>query len=189
MNDSPDSPHTLLADELLVVRCQLGERAAFEALAARWYRPLWRYVRNVAGNDAAADDAAQDVWIAVLRGIGGLRDGARLRSWLFGIAHRIMMERLRAQYACPDTVDRLDDLAAADDGEPLIHELELATMLDELARLPLIENEVLTLLYLRELSLDEVAQALGVPPGTVKSRLHRARRMLRQQLDLQGAPT
>lgn len=175
------------ADELLVVRCQLGERAAFDALAARWYPPLWRYARNLTGNDAAADDATQDIWVGVLRGIDGLRDGARLRSWLFGIGHRVLMSRLRKQYGrleCADAVP--DDHPAADEHETFLHELELSVLMDELGRLPLLEQEVLTLFYLRELSLDDVSQVLGIPPGTVKSRLHRARKMLRQHLDRKG---
>jgi len=187
MNESTSNASaSTLADELLVVRCQLGERDAFDALVARWSTPLWRYARNLTGNDAAADDATQDIWIKVLRSIVKLRDGARLRPWLFGIAHRVMMDRLREQYARPETTDLNDDLPALDDDEALHHELELAAMLDALAGLPLVENEVLTLFYLRELSLEQVAQALDIPPGTVKSRLHRARRMLRQQLDRKG---
>lgn len=57
----------------------------------------------------------------------------------------------------------------------------------EIDRLPLLEREALTLFYLRELSLADVAQVLDVPIGTVKSRLFRARHLLRQQLDLEGA--
>ncbi|WPB79128.1 sigma-70 family RNA polymerase sigma factor [Archangium violaceum] len=186
MSELTDADHAALVDELLVVRCQLGERPAFDALVARWRQPLWRYARNLAGNDAAADDAAQDIWVRVLRGIGALRDAARLRSWLFGIAHRVMMDRLREHYARPESVDIEAEDLPADDGNALELELELASMLDELARLPLVENEVLTLFYLRELSLDDIAQALGIPPGTVKSRLHRARKMLRQQLQREG---
>jgi RNA polymerase sigma factor (sigma-70 family) len=172
-------------DELLVIRCQLGERPAFDELVERWHGPVWKYVRRVAGGDDAAWDIAQDVWLRVLRGIGRLRDGTRLRSWLFGIARRALMDRLRHQYATP--VDADVDLSAlpadvcSDESEA-----ELAAMERELARLPVIEREVLTLFYLRELSLTEVADVLGVPIGTVKSRLFRARRQLRRGLDSEG---
>lgn len=182
----PSEAARALADELLVVRCQLGERAAFDALAARWSVPLWRYARNLTGDDAAADDATQDIWVKVLRSIPTLRDTAKLRPWLFGIAHRVMMDRLRERYTRPPVTAELDDLPAIDDDDAIEHELALATMLGALADLPLVEKEVLTLFYLRELSLDGVAQALGIPSGTVKSRLHRARRMLRQQIDSKG---
>jgi DNA-directed RNA polymerase specialized sigma24 family protein len=62
-------------DEWLVVRCQLGERPAFDDLIRRWHEPLWKYIRRVAGQDETANDVAQDVWLRVLRGIGRLRDG------------------------------------------------------------------------------------------------------------------
>jgi RNA polymerase sigma-70 factor (ECF subfamily) len=65
-------------------------------------------------------------------------------------------------------------------------EQELTAVEQELSRLPAIEREALTLFYLRELSLQEIAQALDIPVGTVKSRLHRARRMLRRELTGKG---
>ena len=172
-------------DELLVIRCQLGERPAFDDLVERWHRPVWTYVRRVAGNDDAASDIAQDVWLRVLRGIGRLRDGAKLRPWLFGIARRALMDRFRLQYAAPIEADAdltaIAASASSDDSQE-----EIAAMERELARLPVTEREVLTLFYLRELSLTDVADVLAVPVGTVKSRLFRARRQLRRELDTEG---
>ncbi len=75
-------------DEWLAVRCQLGERAAFDELIERYQGPLWRYVRRVAPDEDAAREVTQDAWLRVIRGIGRLRDPARLRPWLFGIARR-----------------------------------------------------------------------------------------------------
>jgi RNA polymerase sigma factor (sigma-70 family) len=174
-----------LEDELLVVRCQLGERPAFDELVERWHPPIWKYIRRVAGDDDAAWDVAQDVWLRVLRGIARVRDGARLRPWLFGIARRALMDRLRHQYATPIEAD-VDLTAVAADASADGWEEEIAAMERELARLPVIEREVLTLFYLRELSLTEVADVLGVPVGTVKSRLFRARRELRRGLNTEG---
>lgn len=173
-------------DEWLVVRCQLGERPAFDELIQRWHEPLWNYVRRLTGQDEAAEEIAQEAWLRVLRGIGRLRDGTKLRAWLFGIARRVLMDRLRAQYAMPAASD-VDpaDIAAADDIPDTADE-DLATMHDELSRLPAVERDVLTLFYLRELSLSEIADVLGVPVGTVKSRLFRARRLLRRELTEKG---
>lgn len=172
-------------DELLVVRCQLGERAAFDELTERWHPPLWKYVRRQVGEDDGAKDVAQDVWLRVLRGIGRLRDGSRLRPWLFGIARRALMDRLRYRYAAPFSSDTdVADLAADQTSDFL--EEEIGDMEHELLRLPAIEREVLTLFYLRELSLAEVAEVLDVPVGTVKSRLFRARRLLRHGLNSEG---
>lgn len=171
-------------DELLVVRCQLGEADAFEELIARWQAPLWTFVRRLAGEDEAAADLVQEVWLRAIRGLPRLRDGSKWRAWLFGIARRTMMDRLREHYARAPTVEMdagdIPDAAlagAADDGGDDLDALERA-----LARLPIVEREALTLFYLRELSLAEAADVLDLPVGTVKSRLFRARRMLRREM-------
>jgi RNA polymerase sigma factor (sigma-70 family) len=172
----------VLEDEWLAVRCQLGERDAFDELIARWHGPLWSYVRRVTGEDDAAQDLVQDVWLRVIRGIGRLREPSRLRPWLFGIARRTVVDRWRARYA--DLVDSDVDPAGLPVELPASDlEDDLAALQDELGRLPLLEREAVSLFYLRELSLAEVAEVLGVPEGTVKSRLFRARRSLRRMLE------
>jgi RNA polymerase sigma-70 factor (ECF subfamily) len=171
-----------LEDEWIAVRCQLGEREAFDELIQRWHGPIWQYVRSL-NDDDAAQDIAQDIWLRVLRGIGGLRDPAKLRSWLFGIAHRTWIDTLRKKYAVVIAdIDEVDQRELPEPGLSEDLEQELAAMEHELTRLPAIEREALTLFYLRELSLQEIAQALEIPVGTVKSRLHRARRLLRREL-------
>lgn len=185
MTDTTETDRARAEDELLVVRCQLGERAAFDELTERWHGPLWKYVRRLAGSDDAAKDLTQDVWLRVLRGIHRLRQGSRLRPWLFGIARRAVMDRLRGQYARPAEVE-VDEAALSVDPEAGDIEQEIAAMQQQLARLPVVEREVLTLFYLRELSLGEVADVLEVPIGTVKSRLYRARHLLRRGLNQEG---
>src|SRR5689334_3814751 len=97
-----DETRNALSDELLVVRCQLGEPAAFTALIHRWHEPLWRYVRRMADDDDAAADVLQDVWLRVVRAMPRLREAKRVRAWLFGIARRTTMDRLRRQYVTPE---------------------------------------------------------------------------------------
>jgi RNA polymerase sigma-70 factor (ECF subfamily) len=180
-------------DAWLAVRCQLGEREAFDALIDRWHGPLWTYARRLTGSDDAAHEVAQDAWLRILRGLPGLRDATRLRPWLFGITRRTLMDRLRGQYAapCPSDVDPdtlpTDDSgvfsgSGVDSGVVSGSGVDEAGLLAGLAGLPVVEREVLTLFYLEELSLAEVAELVEVPVGTVKSRLHRARRMLRQAI-------
>lgn len=191
MNDIKDPELRAREDEWLVVRCQLGERPAFDELIARWGDPVWNYARRMTNTDDAADEIVQNVWLRVLRGIGRLRDGSKWRAWLFGIARRALMDRLREQYAAPDLGD-IDvtglPAPAGGDGSDFT-ESELAAVEHELARLPVVEREVLTLFYLRELSLGEVADVLAVPVGTVKSRLFRARRLLRREVELNNENT
>jgi RNA polymerase sigma-70 factor (ECF subfamily) len=168
------------ADELLAVRCQLGERVAFDELIARWHEPLWRYLCRLSNSPDAARDLAQDTWIRVFRGIARLREPAKLRAWLFGIARNVAMDRLRLQYSEGPLADlNPEELPVADD---VNLEEEFATLESGLANLPIVERETLTLFYLRELSLDEIAGLVGVPVGTVKSRLFRARQSLRRAM-------
>lgn len=169
-------------DAWLAVRCQLGERDAFDALIDRWHRPLWTYARRLTGSDDAAHEAVQDAWLRILRGLPRLRDAGRLRPWLFGITRRVLMDRLRDQYAAVRFAGDVDPDTVAVEPADEDPEADEAALLAGLAALPLTEREVLTLVYLHELSLAEVADLVGVPVGTVKSRLHRARRMLRQAL-------
>ena len=186
MNDILDPGLRAREDEWLVVRCQLGERLAFDELIERWSEPIWKYVRRLTNTDDTADEIVQNVWLRVLRGITRLRDGSKLRAWLFGIARRALMDRLREQYAAPDLsdIDVTGLPAPTDNAGSEDIETDLAAVQHELARLPMVEREVLTLFYLQELSLGEVAEVLGVPVGTVKSRLFRARRRLRRDIDL-----
>jgi RNA polymerase sigma-70 factor (ECF subfamily) len=172
-------------DELLAIRCQLGEPAAFDALIARWHEPLWKYLRRLTGDDEAAAEAVQDTWLRILRGMPRLRDCARVRAWIFGIARRVVMDRLRVKYAEAGRVSTGEvDLPIEEESSDLKEELLL--LQEELSRLPVPEREVLVLFYLEELTLIEIADVVGIPAGTVKSRLFRARKALRDQLVRKG---
>jgi RNA polymerase sigma factor (sigma-70 family) len=179
----PDAPPSADAyDEWIVLRCQLGEPEAFNDLVARWHPLVSRYALKVTNDSEAARDVVQDVWLRVVRGIGRLQEASRFRPWLFGIARRVLMDRLRAQYRAPKTEVLEDDVEVAE-VEPDVAFDDLERLEAELSELPLLEREVLVLFYLQELSLLEIAEAVRVPVGTVKSRLHRARRLLRSRME------
>jgi len=176
-----------LRDALLIVRCQLGEVDAFDELFQKWNPPIWNYLRRHADRDDVASDLAQDVWLRVLRGIAALKDGERFRAWLFGIARHAWMDHLRVRYqSMPVSDQELESLMASDTDAEAPDDPLLERMHAELQRLPLIERDVLTLFYLKELSLSELSEVLGVPLGTVKSRLFRARQLLRNQIHAHG---
>lgn len=182
-HDERDRRETI-SDELLAIRCQLGEPEAFDELVARWHAPLWAFLQRLTGDDDVAADTLQETWLAIVRGIPRLREPARIRPWLFGIARRAAMNRLRVQYR--DAVDESVDVTTLPADVEVGMKDELHIMHEELSRLPLLEREILGLFYLQELSLVQVAEVLVIPVGTVKSRLFRARRMLRELLINQG---
>ena len=171
-----------IEDELILVRCQLGERAAFDDLIRRWSPLLYRHACRRTGDPDLARDLTQDIWLRVLRGIGGLRDRSHFRAWLFGIAHRTFMDRLRERYTQPAIMD-FDPEDLVDDS--FDDEVLGSAIHTHLVRLPELERETLTLFYLHEYSIEEMAALLGIPIGTVKSRLFRARAALRALMNPQ----
>ncbi|MEM7585136.1 MAG: sigma-70 family RNA polymerase sigma factor [Acidobacteriota bacterium] len=171
-------------DRLLVVRCQLGEIAAFDELVERWHPRLAGYVRGLVAEPGVAEELIQEVWLRILRGLPGLRDAARLAPWMHRIARNVVMDRLRAVYAAPQASDQ--DLDQIEGQAPLSSvDVDRGALRRGLSSLPLIEREVLTLFYLQELRMSEVAEILSIPVGTVKSRLFRARGLLRKALEAQ----
>ncbi|WP_116247780.1 RNA polymerase sigma factor [Nocardiopsis sp. FIRDI 009] len=172
-------------DGLLVVRCQLGEREAFGELVRVWHDPLRRYVCGMVNSSHLADDLVQEVWVAVLRGLPGLRQPDRFAPWVFTIARRVITDHLRQSYRARETpVEEAGDVVA--DGDSLGAVLTTMQVEAGLDGLPPLEREVLVLFHLQDLPLTVCAEVLGVPPGTVKSRLYRARRMLRGVLVERG---
>ncbi|GAB2951151.1 RNA polymerase sigma factor [Nonomuraea fastidiosa] len=169
-----------MTDELLVVRAQLGERDALAELVSRWRTPVWTYVRRMLDAERA-DDVSQEVWLAVVRGLPRLREPDRFAPWLFTIARRSVMDRLRGRYAEPPAP--AGDETAAD---PAGAALDRAELIAALALLPPPEREILVLHYLQDLPVEDCAQICGIPAGTVKSRLSRARRLMRARLEEKG---
>jgi RNA polymerase sigma-70 factor (ECF subfamily) len=169
-----------MSDELLVVRCQLGERDAFAELVRSWHPAVERYVGRMLGTPD--DDVVQEIWLAVVRGLPRLRRPDRFTPWLFTVARRAVMNRLREAYKRPEP-EPIDDIAADAGADGVI---DRETLADALAALPAREREVLLLFYLEDLPLDACAQICAVPVGTVKSRLNRARRLLRHELVRKG---
>jgi RNA polymerase sigma-70 factor (ECF subfamily) len=177
-----DQDRRELERELLVLRCRRGESEAFDELIRTWERRLFFYVRRLVSNEEDAWQVLQDVWLQVFRGVHAIRDPRRLPVWLFAVArnnamshHRKAYARDRAPEARPIGSDDRTSFEAAD----LVHH--------GLALLDQADREVLTLFFLRDLSVNEAAEVLGIPPGTVKSRLHNAKKSLRDKLEREGA--
>jgi RNA polymerase sigma-70 factor (ECF subfamily) len=169
-----------MIDELLVVRAQLGERDALAELVSRWRTPVWTYVRRMLDAERA-DDVSQEVWLAVVRGLPRLREPGRFKPWLVTIARRSVMDRLRVQYA-DEPAHQGEELA----GDPADAVLDRAELTAALALLPPAEREILVLHYLEDLRVEDCAQICGIPVGTAKSRLNRARRLMRERLEEKG---
>jgi len=169
--------------ELLALKCSQGRKDAQEELVRTWERRLFYYIHRLVDDEQDAWQVLQETWVKVLRGIAGLEEPRRLPAWLYGIARNTAFSHLRARYAEQALMERQADLPEAkalDEGL----EFENAEQVHYgLGRLTVQHRDVLTLYFLQDLSLEEIAQVQGVPVGTVKSRLYYAKRALRAALD------
>jgi RNA polymerase sigma-70 factor (ECF subfamily) len=168
-------------DELLVLRCQEGSRTAFDLLVRRWQRRLWRYARRLSGSDEAAWDIMQETWIAVLRQIRRLNDPAWFTAWVYRIVRNQYATYCRGASRQRKLREKLSRSQSVQDGRP--QETHEGTVAAALRKLAPDRRDLLALKYGEALNVVEIAVILGVPVGTVKSRLHHARRQLRQILE------
>jgi RNA polymerase sigma factor (sigma-70 family) len=145
---------------------------------------LRRYARALVGDRATADDLVQDTLERAWAKLHLYRRGTDLRAWLFTVMHNVHVNRVRAARPTDMLEDEMPELAQrASQGDALlVRDLDRA-----IARLPAEQSAVLLLVTLEEMSYDEVARALGIPIGTVMSRLSRAREKLRAMMLGQSA--
>jgi len=168
---------------LLVLRFRRGDDRAMEELISLWERPLFYYVRRLVNSEEDTWDALQEVWCQVIRKIGKLRDPGAVATWLYKIAHNSAVGHLRRQTACERLPE--DDAPEMADGDtelalPEVDAVEIHRALD---RLSLPHREILTLRFLEGFSLVEISEITEVSVGTVKSRLHYAKRAMRDLLE------
>lgn len=135
---------------------------------------LRRYARALLGDRASADDLVQDTMERGWHKLASWRRGSDMRAWLFGIMHNLHVDQQRRP-ALP-TVELSDDIPLS---SPPSDRLEIRDMQAALQLLPAEQREVLLLVALEEMSYEEAAAVLHIPPGTVMSRLSRARERLR----------
>jgi len=167
--------------EWLALRCQTGDPEAFADLIAVMERPLLYYATSLTGNHDAALDVLQDVWLKVVRGIRRLKDPGSLKPWLYAITHGVAVDRVRQDYKRDKAEQVLD--ASLGIEEPSFEEEDATAIHDALSRLSIKHREVLVLYFLQDLSVLEIANVAGCSEGTVKSRLHYAKRQMKQILE------
>jgi RNA polymerase sigma factor (sigma-70 family) len=173
-----------LLDEYLVASARTGDRKAFDLLARRWGRKLLAHAWRLTGDADLAREAAQDGWIEIVRGLGRLRDERAFPAWAFQIVTRRcarQIGRVRRDRALTAAVaiEPVVDIASPEGGDPGAS----ARLRTALAALPEAQRATVGLFYLEDMDIAEVAIALNVPAGTVKTRLMHARRALRAVLD------
>ncbi len=166
-----------------VQRCQRGDRDAFRYLVERHQGVVFGTAYNMTGNRALAEELAQEAFLSAWKGIRGFRRGSPFKPWLMRILVNAVMahRRKRSVETTP-----IEGLGLADDAErpaaSVESKLERQTLQQAIGGLSPEHRQVVVLRYFAGMTVPEVSRASGVSEGTVKSRLHRAHRALRQRL-------
>lgn len=174
-------------DEYLVVAAQGGDRAAWERLVARWQPRLLRHAWRLTGHADRAADLVQDAWVDIWKGLRRLEDVVAFPAWAFRIVtrrcHRAFGETDRERAGMRELAEVSAESDDAEGAEAIARDIDLARVRAAMAALPPAQRAALSLFHLEALSVAEIAIALDVPPGTVKTRLMHARRKLRAVLE------
>jgi RNA polymerase sigma-70 factor (ECF subfamily) len=192
--DEPAVPHrTSLADQDLVTRTIGGDGRAFAVIVERYQDRLHNAIFRLVGSTEDARDLLQDAFVKAYENLEGFRGGSSLYTWLFRIAvNTALSHRRKRKWTHVGLGPASDDDSAAESGWPdpaapdpadpiMAAETEAAVQ----QALSALDEEHRTVVVLRDIQhcdYREMAEILGVPSGTVKSRLHRARLMLRDKL-------
>ena len=193
-NPLPTSLAAEAPDVELAVRVAAGEPAAFEALMRRHNRALFRTARAILRDDAEAEDALQEAYLQALGAIGNYRAEAKLSTWLARIVANEALMRVRKRTrraaivplqpgAAEGEINEIPDDNMDDKPERSAQRSEMRRLLEaQIDSLPDDYRVVFVLRAVEELSVEETAEALGIPQATVRTRLFRARSLLREAL-------
>lgn len=163
----------LFEESTWVSRCRHGDETALGLLIARHRNRLIRTAANLLRDRHEAEDVAQESFLKAFRELGRLRDDRAFSGYIYRICVRLCMDRLRLKRAEPGEFDRIQD----HQGASVENRVVIERILDQL---PYDLRTTLVLREMEQLSYEEVAEAMHVPIGTVRSRLHTARERFRK---------
>lgn len=172
-------------EQLPVREARAGKPEAWDALFKRYQLPLYTYVFELVRHEQTGLDIVQETFINAARHIAGLRDDNKFGSWLFGIAHQKCIQHWRKRRPEQVPVDDDSDEAGFDPGpeEILIRKEQEEAFMRLLGELTEPHRAVLLLHFVEDFSLEEIAGITGAQIGTVKSRLHYAKKSLKRLLE------
>ena len=171
--------------ELLVLRAQAGRRDAVELLVGLWHERLLRHATRLTGRDDAGQDVTQEAWIEITRGLHRIEDPTSFGPWAYKIvtrsAARWIRRAMRQRDMESEAAAQTGVAHAAPSAEGAIDSADAVRV--ALRHLPADQRTIIELRYVEEYRIGQIAGVLGIPPGTVKSRLFQARVDLRRHLN------
>ena len=168
----------MTTDEELMDRVGRGSQEAADALFQRYRDPVWQFFRRRVADAGAAEELAQDTFVAVIEGARRYQGRGAFRSYLFGIAYNLLLaERRKHAHRAADSLDQDPPSPHAADPD------EVLWLRDALATLDESDREILMLREYEQLSYQEIAEVRYTPLNTVRSQLFRARMALKDALE------
>ena len=178
-----------LEDEIFIRQYRLGDDSSIEKLIGRWQKRLYHYVVSLIYDNSAVWDILQEIWLSVIKTLKSQKRIENFPTWIYGVARNQTFFYLRKNRLLPKTYDE-GECKSEITKESLIEMLELKENVhlvkEALSELSLSHREVLTLFYLQDLSLREIAQVTNISSGTLRSRLHYGRIHLKKILLQKG---
>lgn len=174
-------------DDLLIARILKGDNASFRMLVERYQNLVFTIAFRITNNREEAEEVAQDVFMKVYYGLQNFEGNAKFSSWLYRIAHNTALTKIRNRKEVFQSIDKVMNSGA---NTAVLNEAEQGfTKADLNKAIGMLEPEeatIITLFYLSEQRLDEIAQILNIETNAAKVRLHRARKKLREKMELIG---
>jgi RNA polymerase sigma-70 factor, ECF subfamily len=175
------------SDEALIEKVAAGNRLAMQVLFARHHVRVYRFVLRMVGNDAVAEDVTSEVFLSVWRQAHRFEARSAVTTWILAIARYKTLAELRHRTEPPVDEESAEASDPADDPEVVLQHKHRGEILRRcLTRLSREHREIIDLVYYHEKSVQEVAEILGIPGNTVKTRMFYARRKLSELLEAQG---
>jgi len=165
--------------DLLVLTAQDGNQQAFGLLFKFYHKALIAFAIKLGKNRELAKDAVQDAWVKAAKNIRKLQDPRAFKSWIYRLVRWKVIDLLRKLSRDDKRLEELNEETASTLVENQIEVDE--TLSTALSRLPDSDKQILHLLYLDEMKVREISVVLEIPIGTVKSRLNRARKLLKEK--------
>jgi RNA polymerase sigma-70 factor (ECF subfamily) len=170
-----------LIEQVLLLRCQTGDRQAFAELIERYQQPLRYFISRLLDDTQMTEDIFQEIWLTVIKRIYTLRDLNAFAPWLYRIARNKVYEQLRKKRLLSELNEAL---VTENDAQEDVFAPEDAVQVHRcLQRLRPEHKEVLMLRFLEQMSYDQIAQVVNCTIGTVRSRIHYAKRALKKEME------
>jgi RNA polymerase sigma-70 factor (ECF subfamily) len=176
-------------EDLLVLAVQNGSEKAFSLLFEYYQYRLLRFAYKLCQDSEMASDATQDSWIKVAKTIRHLNDPRAFKSYLYRVVHRRVVDLIRQQQRITRLHSKFDSVLSLEGKNKTAEIMEVncfdesSAIMQAINRLSAIEKQIIHLFYLDEMKLSDISMVVGIPIGTAKSRLNRARKLLKQKFE------